>query len=813
MGEQVAEFLAVRAPFAPALFFTLGIAVSADRPLLALTCAGTLLLVRAALEVRSLPGGHLALLLAWTLAGAGLSGLRLAPGAPPDCDDGEARGLEGVVESRAGAGAVLAVDRVGDAPGLPLRPASFRAALSGAPDALLAGERVRVLARLFRSRAAANPGEPDALERDRARGIDVHAVMRPDDLLHLAPAPAWRRFAQRVRARFEALAAGAISDANARALVVTLAVGDRSTLAPELNEHFNSSGLAHILSVSGLHIAVIALGLLAVLRWLLLRSTRLARRIDARRLAGLVALPALWAYVVLTGAEVPAVRSGLMASALVAARLVDREAEPFTGLSWAAILCLAWDPAQLHDLSFQLSFGAVLGLLTLARPLRELIPIAPPPAGAQGIRTWPLKAREWALSGACTSLAASLATAPIVAEAFHRESLVAVGANLLALPIASALTVVAALAAACTPVAPLASLLLHLASPLAIALERVADGFGALPFAAARVAAPSTLTVVLFYAALAALAFAKLSRRALGLFAASSLALVLLGAWRTARPHLERELAVTFLAVGQGDATFIRFPGGQTLLVDGGGAVGGHFDPGARIIAPFLWEQGLSRLDAVALSHPHPDHALGLIGLAPLVPTDALWLPDDVEPGGLIAELERANRVGEPDGARVRSLERGDALPSWGGARIEVLGPPHGAHFEKVNDQSLVLKITYGEVSILLPGDAEEDAERALLQSGDDLGATILKAPHHGSKTSSTEPFVRAVHPREVVFCVGVGNRFHFPAPSVQRRYADAHCELFRTDRDGAITFRTDGHSVRSERFLAGDWRTDGEPR
>jgi competence protein ComEC len=141
----------------------------------------------------------------------------------------------------------------------------------------------------------------------------------------------------------------------------------------------------------------------------------------------------------------------------------------------------------------------------------------------------------------------------------------------------------------------------------------------------------------------------------------------------------------------------------------------------------------------------------------------------------------------------------------WGGARLEVLAPAPDAHFEKVNDQSLVLKIVYGEVSVLLPGDAEAEAEEAMLTHPEALAATILKAPHHGSKTSSSEAFVQAVHPRFVVFCVGPGNRFHFPAPSIDARYAAAGCQRFRTDRDGAVTFHTDGHAVRVERFLQGN--------
>ena len=804
MGEQISAFLLVRAALAPALCFTVGVWVSTARPAVALTCAAAAMALRFVCERRRWPGGLLALLAAFGLCGAALAGARLRPGAVPFAvANGDGAVLEGQVASAAGAGAVLDVDRMARAPGGPERPARFRAALFGGPSGLLPGERIRVRARLFRSSPAANPGEPDAERRDQAQGITLHAVMRQGEVLRLRPAPAWQRWAQRLRDRFDALAARAIGDPLARALVVTLAVGDRSGLPADVRDDFNASGLAHILSVSGLHIAVVALVLLFSLRWLLLRWTRLAARLDVRRIAGLLAIPALWAYVLLTGAEVPAVRSGIMATGLIAARLFQREPESFTQLAWAAVACLAWDPAQLHSVSFQLSFGAVLGLMTLSRPLRALIPLAPPDPAEHGWRTWPARAREHALQGAVASLAASLATAPVVAATFHRQSLVAVAANVVALPLASLLTAGAALAAACTPIPSVAVPLLRASGHLARGLLGVAAGFGALPFAAVRVAAPSAITVAAFYAGLTALALSRSRPRAWRLGLGAALTLTLLGAWREAAPRLDDALTVTFLSVGQGDSTFIRFPGGATLLIDGGGQVGSHFDPGARILAPFLLDQGISSLDVVVLSHPHPDHALGLIGLAPIIPARQVWIAGDHAPGGLLAELERVERVGEPGGARLRTLFRGDPLPSFGGATLNVLAPARGAHFEKVNDQSLVLKVTYGQVTLLLTGDAEVASETALLAHPSELHATIMKAPHHGSGTSSTPDFVRAAHPRAVVFCVGLHNRFHFPAPQVVARYAA--CRRYRTDRDGAVSFRTDGEAVQVKAFLGGN--------
>jgi competence protein ComEC len=765
------------------------------------------------LSRRQQPGGFLALLLAWALTGSALSGWRVDPGEVPSAlEDGTEAVLEGTVEASSANSVRLAVDGWSLQPGEPLSPTRFRSLLSGLPSEILPGERLRVLAKLFRSRPPQNPGEPDRVERDVQGGVSRHGVVRSGEWLRLASASFWERWSETARANFLRTAEVEIADARSRALVETLAVGERSGLDAETNEHFNSSGLAHILSVSGLHIAVVALGLLRLLRALLSRSERLLLRFEAAQLAGLLAIPALWAYVLLTGAEVPAVRSGIMATVLIGARTFRREPEGFSSLAWALIAVLSYDPASLHDVSFQLSFMAVLGLMALARPLRELVPVAQPDPSQTGWRRTFERAREALVSGMCTSLAASLATGPLVARVFHRESLVSVLANLVALPVASALTAVAASAAALSSCLPALRLLLHLAAPLAKALIAVADGFGGLSFAQVRVAAPEPTTVLAYYFGLATLPFWAKSTWARRVGVTSVSMLTLLGVWRTAQPRLEGDLTVTFLSVGQGDSTFVRLPGGTTLLIDGGGEVGSHTNPGVQVLAPFLWDQGIDVLDVVALSHPHPDHALGLIGLGPLVPAKELWLADgpdaNTKPGssGLVGELLAAFRAGEHGGAIRRELKAGDVPLEQGHVRIEVLGPPKGATFAKVNDQSLVLKLSYGEVSFLFPGDAEAEAEAALLASGRDLSATVLKAPHHGSSTSSSEEFVRAVHPHAVVFCVGAHNRFGFPVPSVVERYQQQGCQLFRTDRDGAVTFRTDGHDAWAETFLAPGW-------
>jgi competence protein ComEC len=257
-----------------------------------------------------------------------------------------------------------------------------------------------------------------------------------------------------------------------------------------------------------------------------------------------------------------------------------------------------------------------------------------------------------------------------------------------------------------------------------------------------------------------------------------------------------RPLRITLLSVGQGDSAVLELPQGAVLLLDGGGSVVGSFDPGREVLVPFLWDRGISRLRAVILSHPHPDHANGLPYVMARLPTEEFWSTGEPCPLAACEELE--HEIGLQRVTR-RLFTRAAHELTLDGVHIEALYPlaPEGYYPElRENDNSLVLKLSYGSFSALLPGDVEAEAEARLLADPTaDLAAQLLKAPHHGSDTSSTPEFVRRVAPQAVVFSVGPRNRFDFPREEVVERYRALGARLYRTDRDGAITFETDGET------------------
>jgi competence protein ComEC len=274
-------------------------------------------------------------------------------------------------------------------------------------------------------------------------------------------------------------------------------------------------------------------------------------------------------------------------------------------------------------------------------------------------------------------------------------------------------------------------------------------------------------------------------------------AILLLQLSSLAWARLDRSLRVTFFAVGQGDAALVRFPGGRAMLIDAGGSLfapstGEPIDAGARELLPALAEFGVDRLDWAVLTHPHPDHAGGLFAVLPRVPAHEVWTSGEPGPGNLgFAVRALAQRTG----ARLAVPIEGQHLEE-AGVRVEILHPKRWSSARSTNDNSLVLRLTHGAVSLLFAGDLEALAEAELAQSGQQLRADLLKAPHHGSRTSSTEAFVSKVRPRHVVFCVGAQNPFGFPHDDVVERYRAQGCSLFRTDR-GAVTAESDGERLR----------------
>jgi competence protein ComEC len=667
------------------------------------------------------------------------------------------------------------------------------AVLSGWPD-FGPGERVTFSARLRAVHGTRNPGLPDPALALRSAGIDVLAgVQAPSDIARIAEPPrrGLRRLAFLARRAMRAAIARDVGGA-AGGLLDTAVLGDRRGVDDEIEDGFRAAGATHVLSVSGLHLAAVVAVVFMLVRFGAALLPGLPLYADPRAVAAAVALPALGFFTLLTGEAVATQRSALMLGIGMGGLLLGRAVHAGATIAAAALVLVLPAPLRLLDVSLQLSLASVAGIALLARRVG-------PRAGRRG--GWARRAGRWLWRFAAATLAATAATGPLVAHHFSQIAPAAPLGNLLLVPLVELGVVPCGLfgSAAAAVWAPLGRLPLAVAAAAARAALAAAAAFRAhAPLLACRT--PDTLETAALTAAGALALWAAGARgrpRRLALAAALAAAAIgagSLGARAWARAHA-RSARVTFLDVGQGDAAVLEAPGGEVMVIDGGGTFDDTFDPGERIVEPFLRARGIDRLVVVALSHPHPDHLNGLLRIADRFPVGALWTSGD--DGGnpvyrrllAIAQLRGVPRpVPAPLSlGPMRVLPLGPFTADADGAGEQIRAPPGLS----VNDASLVLRVTFAGRALLFPGDLEADGEGELVGRravGQAVGADVLKVPHHGSRTSSGGELIEAVAPALAVISLGWRNRFHFPAPEVLARYAAAGVQVLRTDLDGAIT-------------------------
>ncbi|MFL5577131.1 MAG: DNA internalization-related competence protein ComEC/Rec2 [Gemmatimonadaceae bacterium] len=557
------------------------------------------------------------------------------------------------------------------------------------------------------------------------------------------------------------------------ALARALLVADTRSLSPELRDRFAAAGLVHVLSISGLHVAVIAGALL-----LLFRAARLP--VGA---ASAAAVAATTLYVAVIGAPPPAVRAGVMLGAAAAARALQRPTSPWASLALGAALPLLLDPRTVLDLGFQLSVAGMAALAASGALARRVL--------APRLDGWRLKLARELLA----STVATVVTAPLVAWSIGRVSVVAPLTNLVAAPLVTVLQPTLFLALLAAPAPALARFVAGAAHPLLALLDATASAGSSIPHASIAVA-PTVAGAVLAAGAAGAFVVACVSR-----FPARPLAVALACAalaawapWRAAPARDAGAVELHMLDVGQGDALALRTPRGRWIVFDAGRAWAGG-DAGRTTLVPYLRREG-GDVVAFVLSHPHADHVGGaatLIGaLRPAAYWDAAFAAGSEVYRG---SLEAARRAGVP----WRRVHPGDSLVVDGVA-VRFLAPDSSwtAALTDPNLASTVALVRYGAVRFLLVGDAERPEEEWLLAhaGADALRADVLKVAHHGSRTSSTSAFLDAVRPRVALVSVGAANSYGLPSPEVMADLAARGAEVLRTDRLGAVVVRTDGQSL-----------------
>ena len=613
-----------------------------------------------------------------------------------------------------------------------------------------------------------------------------------------------------------------------------LIVGDRNSISNDLKQAFNRAGIGHLLAISGLHIGIVATGAFLFFKYLLSYINFFLWHAWTKKGAVILSVIPVFIYGLLSGMSPSTQRAVIMVTVFLASFLFEREHDPMNTLAVAALLILIIHPPSLFSISFQLSFTAVLAILC-GLP-RVQIHWRSDSMGIKKPKRFKVATKLFYFF--MVSFFAILGTLPLAMFYFNQISLIGLLANFIFVPLIGFVVV---------PLGLLAVFLYPLTGTVALGCLKAgafvlaqAMGmlkfFADLPFAAVKTVTPSYFEICCFYI----LFWAVLNLRYVSSkpaaekdnvpgednnapgksFIQKPAAIVVLlvilalsaDAWYWLYNRFwHDDFRVTMIDVGHGNAALMELPEGYNILIDGGGfSDNSIFDIGARIIAPFLWQKKIKTVDTLVLSHPNSDHLNGLIYIAEYFNVKNVWTNNEAASTfgyKKFIKTIKKNKIHMPEYKEIAGLHH------INGVRINIFYPSKD-FIEKIkketwrnlNNNSLVLKASFGAKSFLFPGDIEARAEYELAAiAGDKLKSTVLLAPHHGSKTSSTETLIEKVNPEVIIISSGWKSRFGFPHPSVLRRYKEKGCRILGTARNGAVSMSTDGQTLTIRPTITGN--------
>jgi len=552
-------------------------------------------------------------------------------------------------------------------------------------------------------------------------------------------------------------------------LAESLLIANTKEIPPAVRDDFAASGLAHLLAISGTHVALVAAIVLLIAA--MLRAPR--------RAAIAISVAAAWGYVLFLGAPFAALRAAIQLALMSLAAILQRPAHPLALLSSAGIVILFIDAAALVDIGFQLSFAGILGLIVGRKPLMNALPASLPSVLRDTIGS---------------SIAAAIATAPITAFHFGQISLISVVANLAGGPVASLAVPAAALALFLDRITSTgAGFIADGASLLIARLAYVARMSAAVPGGHISVSR-AQLAAVAVAAGTAALVAARLRDTGLLRTRNAAVAVAVTLCYGLA-PIVTRFIApahdsieIFAIDVGQGDALAIRTPNRRWVVVDAGPR-SDRFDAGRARLVPFLRRQGVNSVSVLVLTHPHLDHFGGADALQQAIRTNMIIDPGASEPSNAYQALVR----GAAAQRRTWRVARAGGSMEVDGVRIDFLHPDSASldGARDANDLSVVFRLAYGEFAALFMGDAPETVENALVaRLGRQLDVDVLKVGHHGSATSTGDSLLVRATPAVAVVSVGRRNRYGHPSPDVIDRLEGAGVRVMRTDLHGTIAIR-----------------------
>ena len=692
----------------------------------------------------------------------------------------------------------------------------IRISVSGPSPELSIGDKIFFTGKIRAFRNFMNPGGFDYKRYMSSKGIWGSAYTRGDRIRIIRKLNS-RGFAgvlAKTRHKISALIEQ-IGDHEQEAVLKALIIGDRHEISPSLREAFSRAGVSHLLAISGLHIGIVAgISFFFFSRFLSFFKVFLWHAWTKKGAAILSIIPVV-IYGIIAGMSPSTQRAVIMVSVFLMTFIFEKQHEPFNTLAIAAMLILIIHPPSIYSVSFQLSFAAafsiIYGLSSIHKKADNQLVVNKTSFAIIKRKLYPFF---------FVSVFAIIGTIPLVMYYFNQISFIGIITNLFAVPVTGFIVVPLGLFS--LPAYPfsvnLASLCINISGYILGYVLEAVKFISHLPCAAYKTLTPSCFEICLYYLMFLVVlriinniinnnrmipAKAKINP---GISILAISVLIIVGCcdvlfWLHHR-LLHNDLRVTILDVGQGSAALVELPKGSCLLIDGGGFSDNTiFDVGAKIVAPFLWRNKILTIDTIILSHPNSDHLNGLIYIAKHFNVKTVLSNGEGADTLGYKEFITAINKNKIEMTQFRQLKRRQNISN---AILEILYPPtdysekkHKEKWRDLNNNSVVAKISYGSVSFLFPGDIEARAEEELVTiKGGSLHSTVLIAPHHGSKSSSTSAFLQTIQPELIIISSGFNNRFGFPAPEVLERYKLLGSRILGTSQNGAVTLVTDGQSL-----------------
>ena len=645
---------------------------------------------------------------------------------------------------------------------------------------LTRGDRIRFTSRISIPRLLGLPGEFDYSRYLAFQGVSaVGRVASQGEivLIRAAAVESWQRTVDQNARYLGDGIRSAVPDERTSSVLTALLIGDQRRIPLDLANDYTRAGVNHILSISGFHVGIIAAFITVLVIWFLTRFEYPALHWNVRRIALMIAVPAMVSYLFLTGSAPATARSVIMLIVFAMALFAERERDSINTLLFSAFFLVSINPPTLFDISFQLSFISLWGILAAVPLITKRI--------ASVSSLW---LRSLIQFIAASVVASSVTVLPVL-FVFKIASFNGILTNFLIVPLLGYGAVLAGFLALpfMTLFPSAASLLLWPAAECVVFSNRFIVWCNSLPVLTFHGITGWDMLFFLLFMTGMTFVTNKSLRLVLGL--SIPICAVVLHIY--VATDIDGRLHITMLSVGQGESILIRLPDGSTLLVDGGGYLHdtGH-DFGRQVLAPALGTLHIGRIDRMIATHDHPDHSGGLPFVINNFDVGEFWSVASVTPEIVTAlTMKKVPR---------RTVAAGDVFTLPGPVIVTVLSPDKStltrdSSESNVNEQSLVFRLRYGTFSMIFCADAGFETEQRIIDGHQELKSTVLKVGHHGSRFSTSDDFLERVHPKLALVSAGAGNRFGLPAPRTIDLLRSKRVPLYRTDRDGTIELVTDG--------------------